>query len=742
MLASVHDVVFVFPPALGKIGRFGAHLGVGYLRAALAACGIKSAQYLNHHPGTIGEVTSDLLALKPGLIGFTAYDANFPLCLSIARSIKQRQPRMKVVFGGPSMTFRAKELLATHEAIDLCLLGEAEGTAPQVLGNLLDGIFPENDQIGVAFRKDGEVFCTLGALLVGTGGTSVRSSLDSAPSPYLNGMLQDGRTGLLTGRGCTHQCQYCCFAALGGGRLRLHSVDRVLAELEFIAAHQKRTGQHYIVRVHDDAFTLLPARAKDLCQAIIDRGLKLVLSCLTRADTVDDELLELLRAAGFIDIAFGLESAVPSVLRATGKVRPPAWPDRDLTPERQFVERVRQSVFSAKRLGFNVGVSIILGLPTETAVDGEATLRFIRTLPIDYYAHNFLWIFPGTPLWETHAGYGLRCSINEVGLPATTQYAYDVDSLRPRPKATLEIDATLIRAVTAEAISECEAVSSTGAGISTVIIEAEELAEETAEWVSKVLTVGGIVVQIYSGFERKDREDRIERDRCIVTEYLVPARHYIQIERKRTTARNHRYLIAYLGTDVYRRHKRRLVSITSSDWSTPMSAWLRGAPISCELCDVSAGFLQSRGFARLTRRMDAEPDSSPLQRMPIVPRFRYPGRWLKGNSPCSSLNRVEVDREKNVRCCRFSDPLGKVGDTKEELVRRFSELTQAAEQRRGCDECRKVGCPKCPFPGLDDQTYCGTVKECASALRTLSWVRLYSRLPSIVARQRDQMVAQ
>ncbi len=234
--------------------------------------------------------------------------------------------------------------------------------------------------------------------LVGATAATVESALDSTPSPYVSGILCDGRVGVLSGRGCTHHCQYCCFAALGRKTLRLHSTDRVLAELECIAERQKRAGKTYVVPIHDDTFTLVPERAKRLCQAIIDRELKLVLSCITRADTIDEELLILMRAAGFVSLAFGLESAVPSVLRATGKVRPPGFPSPDFGPEKRFLEQVKQSVCKAKDLGFNVGVSIILGLPTESAEDGAATLRFVKELPVDFYMHNFLWVFPGTPL--------------------------------------------------------------------------------------------------------------------------------------------------------------------------------------------------------------------------------------------------------------------------------------------------------------------------------------------------------
>ncbi len=737
MLTSAHDIVFAFPPAKGNSGSFASHLGVAYLRAVLARRGITSCQYINPNPGTIAETARDLLALRPGIVGFTAYDRNFGLCLSIARSIKRQQPCAKIVFGGPSVAFSAKEMLARHKEIDLCILGEAEETGPPILGNLLTGVFPNLEQPGVAFRRDGEIICTGDVPLVSGTAVSMHAALDATPSPYLSGMLPDGRTGLLTGRGCTHRCQYCCFAALGRRKLRLHSVERVLAELEFIAAHQRRTGHQYRVRVHDDTFTLLPGRARILCEAIIGRRWNLTLSCVTRADAVDGELLQLMRAAGFDSIAFGLESAVPSVLRATGKVRPPDWPDHDLTPERQFINQFRQAVISAKKIGLRVGVSIILGLPTETASDGEATLRYLATLPIDYYAHNVLKLYPGTPLWDTHGRYGIACSIDEMGLPETKAHAYDVYSLRPRPKCILKNQANMIRTLVADAIHDCEAPRAGGNSISTAIVEADDLKAETAEWLHDVLAVGGLVLQFYHASCQRSREHKFERDRRTISEHLVPARYYVQVERKDARNGTSRYLIACSVVDSYLAYKPRLLSITTSEEPSPMLAWLRGIPTSCESCETSPDLLLSAEFARLTRRIEAASGGSPLWRMPTAPRLRYPGRWLKGAASCSTLDRIEVDDQGQVRCCRFGDPLGQVGQSKQCLLRRFAELAREAEKRRGCDRCTITDCPRCPFPGLDDQTYCGTIRKCAPARGTLKCIHVYSQLPSMLSRPLD-----
>ncbi|MGC0777218.1 MAG: cobalamin-dependent protein, partial [Candidatus Acidiferrum sp.] len=292
------DVLFVFPPAPGNAGAFKNHLGVAYLRAALARDGLATAQYLNGNPGTIDSVAADILQRKYPIVGFTVYDSNARLCIALAQSIKRQKPETQIVFGGPTPTFNARPLMERHPVIDACVMGEAEETAAHIFAKLLGGGGLDEDQPGIAFRKNRQVVCTVLPALVGATQPGVQGALDASPSPYLSGILADGQEGVLTGRGCTHHCQYCCFAALGRMSLRLHSIERVVAELEYIAARQKCTGKHYPVAILDDAFTLLPPRAKALCRAIADRKLNLVLSCVTRADTVDEELIKLMQEAG------------------------------------------------------------------------------------------------------------------------------------------------------------------------------------------------------------------------------------------------------------------------------------------------------------------------------------------------------------------------------------------------------------------------------------------------------------
>ncbi len=731
----------MFPPAQGNLGAFRTHLGVSYLRAALAQEGIGSVQYLNSRPGTVDEVARDVLDLKPRIAGFTVYDANYALSIALARSIKRQRPEVRVVFGGPSASFCAVHILEKQSAVDACVLGEAEETGARIFTKILDESGLDAQQLGIAFRRDGEVVCTGMPPLVGFSGRThpAQWALDSTPSPYLSGTLRDGRAGVLSGRGCTHHCQYCCFAALGRKTLRLHSTERVLAELEWVAAHQKRTGEHYVVAIHDDAFTLSPTRAKGLCQAISDRNLGLVLSCITRADALDEELIRMMRDAGFVGMAFGLESAVPSVLRATGKVRPPEWPDPDLEPEREFVERVRSSVTTAKKYGLNVGVSIILGLPAERAEDGAETLRFVKSLPVDYYMHNFLWVFPGTPLWETHERYGIHCEINSMGLGTTTDYAYDVARLRPRPKCSLEHDARLARVLAADTLYSCGAPGvESGGGITAAVVRGTELTAATAEWLSRILDVGSVVMQVYPPLKASEKNFRLYCDRTIAGENLLPARHHIQLLPRVGKNGDRRWMVACSGSDLYCAHKPELLTIRMSDGPGPFRDWLGGRATECSWCDVSECLRHPDELLRFVNETQESEIGARLRRMAAPPGIKYPGRWTRGKAPCVPLSRIEIEESGEIRCCCHGEPIGAVGDARQALTDRLTWFADEAEQRRGCATCANSHCPRCPFPGVSDQEYCSLMGRQERALGLLNWTHTYSRVPSILTLQRDK----
>ena len=78
-------------------------------------------------------------------------------------------------------------------------------------------------------------------------------------------------------------------------------------------------------------------------------------------------------------------------------------------------------------------VSVIGGLPGETAGDFLTTLAFVESLQVATYAHNTLMLLPGTPLHEDGERHGLRADRDPVSGQWRTHHAYDVHAVKPLP---------------------------------------------------------------------------------------------------------------------------------------------------------------------------------------------------------------------------------------------------------------------------------------------------------------------
>jgi anaerobic magnesium-protoporphyrin IX monomethyl ester cyclase len=123
-----------------------------------------------------------------------------------------------------------------------------------------------------------------------------------------------------------------------------------------------------------------------VCDEIARRRLRFAWECLGRADTVDDEVAGRLRAAGCDTVFFGLESGNDDVLR--------------LMDKRITTAQGRAAVAAARRAGLKVGAFFILYYPGENDDTVLDTLRFARSLPLDYVGLSMPYPLPGTRLAE------------------------------------------------------------------------------------------------------------------------------------------------------------------------------------------------------------------------------------------------------------------------------------------------------------------------------------------------------
>lgn len=339
---------------------------MGYILASLKAHGADGVilDDLRDRPLTLRNLEKWIRRIEPQVIGFTAYQSTMDRIRFLCRYIKSRHRSIQIVLGGPQAFAMPSRALEELEDVDILIRGEGELVAVR-LAQMLDS--------GDDAAKVEGITCRCNGRIVDTGaGPQTPDDLDAYPSPYLANVLNlEGKNTaiLLSSRGCRHVCGFCITPSLYGRRVRFHSIDRVLAEMEFLAS--QGIERFWFA---DPNFTEDAARTRKLLEEKVRRGITTPFWLQSRADLVDDSLLKDLNRAGADTIAFGLESGSPGVLKKTNKGIE--------------LDQLRRSIQIAKSLGMDTELFSIFGLPGESLEDAKQTLQFVRSADIPIQSNS------------------------------------------------------------------------------------------------------------------------------------------------------------------------------------------------------------------------------------------------------------------------------------------------------------------------------------------------------------------
>ncbi|MCA1960656.1 MAG: radical SAM protein [Desulfomonile sp.] len=341
-------------------------ISLGYIVAALEAEGYRGVilDDLKDRPLSFKSLEKWILRLDPSVIGFTVYQSTIHRVRLIARYLKSRHRKIHVVLGGPQIIAMPSEALKELEDVDALVRSDGEIVMPAMARALAAGESLESVP-GITCRCGGGILDT-------DPGLETPLDLDAYPSPYLTDLLNlEGKETaiLLSSRGCSHACWFCITPHICKGRVRFHSVARIVDEMESLAA---RGIQRFWFA--DPNFTEDRARTEALLQEKMHRGIATPFWFQTRTDLIDPALLEKLQAAGADTVAFGLESGSPGVLARTNK--------------RILLEQIRENVAAAQALGMETELFTIFGLPGETVDDARETLEFVRSLGIPVHSNS------------------------------------------------------------------------------------------------------------------------------------------------------------------------------------------------------------------------------------------------------------------------------------------------------------------------------------------------------------------
>ncbi len=300
--------------------------------------------------------------------------------------------KARIVLGGAGFSIFPESAL-NYLGADLGIQGEGEAAFPVLLERLRDGRGLE----GVP-----------GLYIRGAGQGSARAyirDLDALPlpDPQISALsARDARESWMpvqSRRGCPMHCAYCSTAAIEGHTIRKRNIDLVLKQISAHAAVGFRN--FYFV---DNIFNFPLSYAKALCREIVKSGLEVSWRSILYPGNVDEELANLMAAAGCIEVSLGFESGCEQVLHAMNKRFTPA-----------VVRRTSEMLKSAgiRRMGF-----LLLGGPGETRESVEQSLVFADSLELEMLKVTIgIRIYPGTPLAETAVRDGLIAPNDDLLFP-------------------------------------------------------------------------------------------------------------------------------------------------------------------------------------------------------------------------------------------------------------------------------------------------------------------------------------
>ena len=362
---------FIIPP-----------IGLSYVAAALKKAGV-DVEILdaNALQLTWDELDAEIGHYGPiDVIGITGMSPTIDRTYKTAKIAKRFCNHL--ILGGPHGTICTDKTFEECPEIDIIVLHEGEITMPELIKEL-DGKGDISKVKGIAFKMHDMVIKTPRRDLI--------QNLDEIEQParyllpmdkYRYPIAKHKKIAIIiSSRGCPYGCLF-CNKAMFGQQWRARSASNVVDEIESV--HKTHGVKTFIF--YDDLFVTDRKRAMDICQGIIDRGLKIDWKCEARVNLVDKELLTKMKESGCSCISFGVESANQKSL--------------DFLNKGITVAQTREAFKLTKEADIERMAYLIIGIPGESREDAMRTINFAEEIDADYVQIAILTPMEKTPLFD------------------------------------------------------------------------------------------------------------------------------------------------------------------------------------------------------------------------------------------------------------------------------------------------------------------------------------------------------
>ena len=287
-----------------------------------------------------------------------------------------------LILGGPDITYNCKNYLNT--GVDFLIIGEGEQTTLE----LYEAIIAKKDYStisGIAYLENGSVKKTPPRVKM--------KDLSELPLPnraaipiekYLDvWKTNHGKSSMTisTQRGCPYTCKWCSTAVYGQS-YRRRPADLVAKELLTL----KNTYNPDSIWFVDDVFTVSHKWIKSFHEEVLKQNAIIPFECITRAERLNDEILQLLKEVGCYRIWIGAESGSQKII--------------DAMDRRVDVDVVKEVIQKTNALGMETGTFIMVGYPGEDENDIKETIIYLKAANPSHFTITVAYPIKGTSLYN------------------------------------------------------------------------------------------------------------------------------------------------------------------------------------------------------------------------------------------------------------------------------------------------------------------------------------------------------
>lgn len=329
-------------------------------------------------------ITAELHKMEADLIGFSTYIWNLNETLEVCQVLKIANPNLKILLGGPEVTFDGEKILKNHPYIDFIIYGEGEESFRDFLSTL-DNNRDLSSVKGLIYRE--------GERIIKNQPRPLLADLNQIPSPYeqVGKEFKNRIVYYESSRGCPFNCQFCLSSTIRG--VRYFNIERVKKDLSNLIEGQVRQ-----VKFIDRTFNANKRYAMEIMQFIMDKDPENInFHFEVTAHLIDHELLDFISQAkeGLFQFEIGVQSTKDKTIEAIGRTT-------DLDKLKTVVRKIKSFGNIHQHL------DLIAGLPYESYERFKKSFNEVYDLKVEKVQLGFLKLLKGSGLRNNQKKYGYK----------------------------------------------------------------------------------------------------------------------------------------------------------------------------------------------------------------------------------------------------------------------------------------------------------------------------------------------